>query len=58
MLPGAGRVGRGRVLLEGSKEKQLLEGLLIGKEGYVRESGQVVARRDEPGIVQGKLFDQ
>lgn len=45
-------------LLEGSKEKQLLEGLLIGKEGYVRESGQAVARRDEPGVVQGKLFDQ
>ena len=42
-------------LLEGSKEKQLLEGLLIGKEGYVRESAQVVAESRKPKPVQGKL---
>jgi putative DNA methylase len=35
-------------LLEGSKEKQLLEGLLIGKDSYVRESGEVAEEQTKP----------
>ncbi len=42
-------------LLEGSKEKQLLEGLLIGKDGYVRESAESVRRAREPEIVQARM---
>ena len=42
--------------LEGSKEKQLLEGLLIGKESYVRESAEIVAG-EEPKAQQGRLFE-
>jgi len=35
-------------LINGSKEKQLLEGLLMGKEGYIRESAEVVPKgKDE-----------
>jgi adenine-specific DNA methylase len=34
-------------LLNGSKEKQLLEGLLMGKDGYIRESAEVVAEPDK-----------
>jgi allophanate hydrolase subunit 2 len=30
-------------LLEGSKEKQLLEGLLLGKEGYMHASADIIA---------------
>jgi hypothetical protein len=41
-------------MLEASKEKQLLEGLLIGKESYVRESAGVIEKSD---IVQRKLFE-
>ena len=41
-------------LLNGSKEKQLLEGLLIGKDAHMRESAGV-AVRDQPRIVQGRL---
>ena len=44
-------------LINGSKEKQLLEGLLIGKEGYVRESAEVVAELKKPKPVQGRLFE-
>jgi putative DNA methylase len=43
-------------LLNGSKEKQLLEGLLIGKDSYVRESAEIVAG-EEPKAQQGRLFE-
>jgi putative DNA methylase len=44
-------------LLNGSKEKQLLEGLLMGKEGYTRESGEILAEQKKPTPKQGRLFD-
>jgi putative DNA methylase len=44
-------------LLNGSKEKQLLEGLLMGKEGYTRESGGIIAEQKKPKRKQGRLFD-
>ena len=43
-------------LLNGSKEKQLLEGLLVGKDGYVRGSAGIVVET-EPQVVQDKLFE-
>jgi hypothetical protein len=43
-------------LLEGSKEKQLLEGLLIGKDAYVRGSAQA-AEQAKPKLEQGRLFE-
>lgn len=43
-------------LLDGTKEKQLLEGLLIGKEGYMQASAEVAAEAAKPKLVQGKLF--
>ncbi len=43
-------------LLEGSKEKQLLEGLLIGKDSYIRESAEA-ARPAEPRMEQKRLFE-
>ncbi len=42
-------------LLEGSKEKQLLEGLLIGKNGYIHESAEA-ATPPGPRAEQGRLF--
>ena len=42
-------------LLNGNKEKQLLEGLLIGKDSYMRESAEVVEGAEKPG--QMRLFD-
>ena len=39
-------------LLEGSKEKQLLEGLLLGKEGYIHASADIAARPKEQGPEQ------
>ena len=44
-------------LLEGSKEKQLLEGLLIGKENHMAASAEVARKAAEPKLQQGKLFD-
>jgi putative DNA methylase len=44
-------------LLEGSKEKQLLEGLLIGKDIYIRDSGEVIAELKKPKPKQGRLFE-
>jgi adenine-specific DNA methylase len=35
-------------LINGSKEKQLLEGLLIGKEGYIRDSGEILPEAKRP----------
>ena len=43
-------------LLNGSKEKQLLEGLLIGKDGYIRDSADIVVE-PEPRAVQDRLFE-
>jgi putative DNA methylase len=43
-------------LLEGSKEKQLLEGLLIGKDTYIRGSADVVEQA-KPRVEQKRLFD-
>jgi hypothetical protein len=43
-------------LLNGSKEKQLLEGLLMGKDGYIRETAEVAAV-DESKPEQPRLFD-
>jgi hypothetical protein len=43
-------------LLNGSKEKQLLEGLLIGKDAYTRDSAEV-ADQLSPWVVQGRLFE-
>lgn len=44
-------------LLEGSKEKQLLEGLLVGKDSYVRGSAEAMEAAQKPKIEQGRLFD-
>jgi len=44
-------------LLEGSKEKQLLEGLLIGKESYMAASAEVAREAAKPKLRQGRLFD-
>ena len=45
-------------LLNGSKEKQLLEGLLINKDGYMRASAEVVAEiKAKPEFEQRELFD-
>ena len=41
-------------LLNRSKEKQLLEGLLIGKDSYVRESAEVA--EEETRAQQRRLF--
>jgi hypothetical protein len=43
--------------LEGSKEKQLFEGLLVGKESYIRGSAEVSAAARKPKIEQGRLFE-
>jgi putative DNA methylase len=45
-------------LLNGSKEKQLLEGLLIGKDTYVRDSAELVAEAQKPRLEQKGLFDE
>ncbi len=45
-------------LINGSKEKQLLEGLLINKEGYMRASAEVLEEiRSRPDYEQPTLFD-
>jgi putative DNA methylase len=44
-------------LLNGSKEKQLLEGLLIGKDGYIRDSGEIVPEAKGPKTEQPRLFE-
>jgi hypothetical protein len=41
-------------LLEGSKEKQLLEGLLISKDAHIRASADVVQEETKPK--QPRLF--
>jgi hypothetical protein len=42
-------------LLNGNKEKQLLEGLLIGKDSYMCESAEVAEKAEKPE--QRRLFD-
>jgi adenine-specific DNA methylase len=44
-------------LLEGSKEKQLLEGLLIGKDSYIRGSAEALEAAASPKVEQGRLFE-
>lgn len=44
-------------LLEGSKEKQLLEGLLVGKDSYISASADALAELRKPKPQQGRLFD-
>jgi putative DNA methylase len=44
-------------LLNGSKEKQLLEGLLIGKDAYIRGSAEAAEQARKPKIEQGRLFE-
>lgn len=44
-------------LINGSKEKQLLEGLLIGKESYMAASAEVAREATQPKLKQGRLFD-
>jgi putative DNA methylase len=43
-------------LLNGSKEKQLLEGLLIGKDAYIRGSAEAI-EEGKPKMEQKRLFD-
>jgi adenine-specific DNA methylase len=42
-------------LINGSKEKQLLEGLLMGKDAYIRESADYVPEPEEPGPEQLRM---
>lgn len=48
--------GVAECLLEGNKEKQLLEGLLVGKETYIRAGADLIAQARKPKPEQGKLF--
>ena len=43
-------------MLNGSREKQLLEGLLMGKDGTIRESAEVPPA-DASKPEQARLFD-
>jgi len=43
-------------LLNGSKEKQLLEGLLIGKDAYIRGSAEVIEQA-RPKPIQWRMFE-
>ena len=45
-------------LLNGSKEKQLLEGLLMDKDGYIRDSAEVVAEATKPEQLRLSLSDE
>ena len=44
-------------LIIGTKEKQLLEGLLIGKESYMVASAEVAREAARPKLKQGRLFE-
>jgi len=44
-------------LLNGSKEKQLLEGMLMGKDAYARESAEVIAKAKKPEPQQLRLIE-
>ena len=45
-------------LINGSKEKQLLEGLLVSKDIYIRESAEVLKEIQKPKPVQISFLDQ
>jgi len=45
-------------LINGSKEKQLLEGLLVSKDIYIRESAEVLAELQKPKPTQSSFMDQ
>lgn len=45
-------------LINGSKEKQLLEGLLVSKDVYIRESADVLAELQKPKPTQASFLDQ
>jgi putative DNA methylase len=44
-------------LLNGNKEKQMLEGLLMGREDYQRQSAEAAQAAREPKPRQGELFE-
>jgi adenine-specific DNA methylase len=44
-------------LINGNKEKQLLEGLLMGKDGYMRESAEIAPEAEDEGPEQLRLTD-
>ncbi|MGC9400240.1 MAG: DUF1156 domain-containing protein [Anaerolineae bacterium] len=44
-------------LINGNKEKQLLEGLLMGKEGYMRESAEIAPEGENAGPEQLRLLE-
>ena len=44
-------------LINGNKEKQLLEGLLMGKEGYMRESAEIAPEGEDEGPEQLRLME-
>jgi adenine-specific DNA methylase len=50
--------GVAETLINGNKEKQLLEGLLIDRERYARESAEVYAEASKPKPKQLDLFDE
>jgi hypothetical protein len=43
-------------LINGNKEKQLLEGLLMGKEGYMRESTEIAPEVEDEGPEQLRMY--
>ena len=45
-------------LINGSKEKQLLEGLLVSKDIYIRESAEVLKEIQKPKHTQMSFLDQ
>jgi len=45
-------------LINGNKEKQLLEGLLVSKDVYIRESAEVLAELQKPKPTQASFLDQ
>jgi adenine-specific DNA methylase len=42
-------------LINGNKEKQLLEGLLMGKEGYIRDGAEIVPEVEDEGPEQMRM---
>ncbi|MBN1139304.1 MAG: hypothetical protein JXM73_22195 [Anaerolineae bacterium] len=45
-------------LIVGNEEKQLLEGLLMGKDGYIRESAEIAPRTAAPRAKQDEGPEQ
>jgi len=44
-------------LVNGNKDERLLEGLLMGKDGYVRESPGIALKGKDQGSEQMRLLD-